>query len=111
MKEEIKEPTSLDITEGEKFGGYTLEDLRYRRAMAELKKEFAKAKMINTTYKLQKRNPFSEKSSGGGSALANVGGIAGKIITGLSYLDYVMIGFSVFNTGRKFLSFFKKKKK
>ena len=107
MEKEIKE-TPLEIPEEQKFKGFTLEELRYHRALTELKKEFSKAKMSDTAHKIQKRNPFAGGNSS--SALGKAGGIAGKLLTGMSYVDYAMIGFQVFNTGRKIFSFFRKKK-
>lgn len=108
----MDENKALDSTEeraAEKFGGYTLEDLRYQRALVALKKEFSKSKMIAGAHRVAKRNPINGKQSGFG--IGSVGSIAGKLITGMNYLDYVMIGFSLFNTGRKVFSFFHRKKK
>ncbi len=105
MSEEIKQ-TAVEIAEEERFGGFTLEELRYRRAVADLKKQFAHAKIGSHIQKIQKKNPFA----GGGSSMLKAGGMAGKLLTGLSYVDYAMIGFSIFNTGRKIFSFFRKKK-
>ena len=107
MSEEIKE-TVIETADENKFGGFTLEELRYHRALTELKREYSKAKIADTAHKIQKRNPFSANSSSSG--LGKVGGIAGKLITGMSYVDYAMIGFSLFNSGRKIFSFIKKKK-
>ena len=44
------------------------------------------------------------------SRVAHVGTLASKIMSGLGYLDYVMIGMSVFGTGRKIFKFFRGKK-
>ena len=91
-----------------KFKGYTLEELRYQRAIVALKREFAKSKTLSGASKLKKHNPFS--SDGGKLALSGkVGGIASRIFTGLNYMDYIMLGFSLFKSGRKIFSFFRKK--
>lgn len=91
-----------------KFKGYTLEELRYQRAIVALKREFAKSKTLAGASKLKKHNPLS--SDGGKLPLkGKFGGIAGRIFTGLNYMDYIMLGYSLFKSGRKIFSFFRKK--
>ena len=46
-----------------KFEGFTLEDLRYQRALVALKKEFSKSKVISGATKVKKRNPFNGKEN------------------------------------------------
>lgn len=98
IAEEIKNENS--------FGGYTIEELRYQRAVVALQKEFAKAKVVNNLSKVKKTNPLSGSKSG----LVKAGGMASRIISGLNVVDYAMLGFSVFSTTRKFFSFFRRKK-
>lgn len=91
------------------FKGYTLEEIRYQRALVTLQKEFCQAKMIRTAANLQKSNPFS--AAGAASNLpGKVGLVATKLVTGLNYLDYAMLGFSIFGSIRKVYGFFRKKK-
>lgn len=102
-----KEITSPENT----FKGYTLEEIRYQRALVTLQKEFCKNKFNRNLHNLQKSNPFNSASSAVNSLPGKVGLIAGKVMSGLNFLDYAMIGFSLFGSVRKVLSFFRKKKK
>lgn len=93
-----------------KFKGYTLEEIRYQRALVALQKEFCKTKLRRNVNNLRKSNPLS--SRGAVAALpGRMGGIASRLLSGLNYLDYAMMGFSVFGSLRKIYSFFRKKKK
>ncbi len=89
------------------FRGYSIEELRYQRALVALRKDFCMSKMINNANKLKKRSLFGR--NGTTSRVTQVGGLASKIISGLGYLDYAMIGMSLFGTGRKIFRFFKRK--
>lgn len=91
------------------FKGYTIEELRYQRALVALQKEFCKAKVIRQIDKI--RNPNGEAGESKTSKLARIAGIGGKLLLGLNYLDYAMIGMSLFGSGRKIYNFFKGKKK
>lgn len=92
-----------------KFNGYTLEDLRYQRALIALKKEFSKAKTINSVTKLKKKNPLTDNKTL--SLPGKIGGMATRLLTGLNYVDYAMLGFSLFKSGKKIYSFFRRKKR
>ncbi len=100
-----------DITFPENsFKGYTLEELRYQRALVTLRKEFCKAKLIKNVDRLRKTNPFSP-SSAAESLPAKSKFVVTKLLTGLNYLDYAVLGFSIFNSVRKVTSIFRRKKK
>ena len=109
---EIKktEVVAKSITHPETFKGYTLEEIRYQRALVALQKEFCKAKMMRNVHTLQKSNPLSP-SNAVKSMPGKVGFVAAKLLTGLSYIDYAMLGFSLFSSARKVYSFFHRKKK
>lgn len=94
---------------GNLFKGYTLEELRYQRALVLLQKEFCKSRIMRHVNNLQKSNPLSP-SSAAGSLPGKVGAVASKLLAGLNYLDYAMIGFSLFGAVRKVFSIFKRKK-
>lgn len=96
-----------NIAEGKaEFKGLTLEQLRHEQALILVKKEFLKERALNDLEKFKKRLPFN-----GNSPLGNISakGVMGKLAKGLNYMDYFMIGLSVFNAGRKVMSFFRKK--
>lgn len=90
------------------FKGYTLDELKYQRALLLLKKEFLKEKALKQAKQVKERIPIVN----GKSPLSSVSptGLVGRVVRGLSYADYLMLGFSVFNAGRKMFSIFKKRK-
>ena len=90
------------------FKGYTMDELRYQRALIALKREYCKESIVDAAVKLHKSLPLS--ASGQKGLARNIGGVAGKIVGGLNYIDYLLIGFSAFGTIRKVFHFFKKKK-
>lgn len=90
------------------FKGYTLEEIRHHRALIAVKKEFAKAKVLENFEIIKDYNPFAK--DGSLKAAARLGTLPLKIVKGLNYTDYIMLGLSAFSTGRKFFSFFRKKK-
>lgn len=91
------------------FKGYTLDELRYQRAFVALQKEFCKAKLLRSVGSFSKMNPFARKGPSL-EAAGKFGPVLSKVMKGFGYLDYVMIGFSVFNSVRKFTSFFRRKR-
>lgn len=102
---------SNDAVDAKKdFKGYTIEELRYQRALVALQKEFCKSKVINKVDHIRHRKAFGNDSSSS-SKLAKAGSIATKLLTGLNYLDYIMIGMSLFGSGKKVYKFIKGKKK
>lgn len=104
-------PSTISETPKTTFKGYSLEDIRYRRAVVALQKEFTKQKIFTNITKVQRQSPFSrDYTPSKGGIMGKTGAIAGKLITGLNYMDYVMLGFSIFNSGRKIFKFFRRKK-
>lgn len=97
------------VTPENNFKGYTIEEIRFQRALVAMEMEFCKNKILKSVNNLQKINPLSIAS--GSSIPGKAGSIAMKLIKGLNYMDYIMLGWSVFNGGRKVYSFFKGKKK
>lgn len=91
------------------FNGFTLDEIRHQRALIAVRKEFAKAKIMEQVDSLKDRNPFAP--DGSLKSAARLGSIPMKIMRGLNYTDYIMMGISAFGTLRKFFSLFKKKKK
>ncbi len=100
---------SLEQEIKKEFKGYSLEELRYQRALTALKKDFCKSKMITNFEKTRKRTFGGEK--GNVSKFVRAGGIASKLFSGLNYLDYAMIGMSLFTSGKKIYNFFSSKKR
>lgn len=101
---------ATDLNNDKDFSGYTLEEIRYRRALCAMKAEFCKNKIAKSIHTLQKTNPLSP-SSAATSIPGKAGAIALKLVNGLNYLDYAVLGLSLFGSAKKILGFFKKKKK
>lgn len=89
------------------FRGYTIEELRYQRALISLQKEFCRNKIIKNLNNL-KNTDFLAPVSGSGTIGGKKSSLISKLLSGLNYLDYVMLGFSAFKSGRKIFKLFKK---
>ncbi|MDE6018330.1 MAG: hypothetical protein K2G85_05915 [Muribaculaceae bacterium] len=107
-RKEGKDKVLTPISEPLEFEGFTLDEIRHRRALIAVRKEFAKEKLIQQVDVLKDRNPFA--SDGTLKAAARLGAIPMKIVKGLNYTDYIMLGISAFGTIKKVFSFFRKKK-
>lgn len=111
MNEIIKKETKAkEIVEPVKeFKGYTIEEIRFKRALVAMEADFCKTKMIKSWGNIQEANPLTggNKTSFTGKA----GAIAMKMVSGLNYLDYILLGVSVFKGTRKMISLFRGKKK
>lgn len=104
-------PSDLATPNPRQVKGLTISEIRYQRALVALQKEFCKEKIGLSMRKLKNFSPLSKDYSGGGkSSFGKIGTIAGKLIGGMNYLDYAIIGFSAFSNVKKILGFFKKKK-
>lgn len=91
------------------FKGYTMEELRYQRALLLVKKEYLKERALMSAMTLKERLPVMK----GKPAFAGLAskGIPGKLIRGLDFADYVMLGFQAIKIGKKVSAFLRKKKK
>lgn len=109
MEKEKKHTPKSHASSEEEFKGYTLEELKYQRALLLLKREFLKEKALEDVNDIKKRIPVFN----GKSPLDSISpsGLLSRVAKGLNYADYLMLGFSVFNAGRKVFSLFRKKKK
>lgn len=100
-----------EITEPEKkFKGYTIEEIRYQRALVAMQADFCKTKILKSFSTVQKINPLSP-SSVAGSLPKKTGSILLKLLNGLNYVDYAILGYSAFSSLRKVVSLFRRKKK
>lgn len=109
MKEVVKkEKMAQEITQPDKkCKGYTIEEIRFKRALVAMEAEFCKTKINRSWSNIQEANPLSpgNKTTLPGKA----GSLALKMVSGLNYLDYALLGFSIFKGARKIFSFFKRK--
>lgn len=111
MKKKLPAPKELMPLSPEKIKGLTINEIRYRRALLTLQKDFCREKMMLSIHKIANSSPFSKGyKSDGRTSMGRYGAIMGKLVGGLNYVDAVMVGFSVFQTTKKIFSFFKRKK-
>ncbi len=96
-----KDKNSVEIQEVVKFKGYTMEELRYQRAMMALRKEFCKAKVMESVSNLKTGGKSRKESNNGTSKFAMAGRIASKLFSNLNTLDYILMGISLFGTAKK----------
>ena len=108
LKENKKHPEEI-MAPANEFKGYTIEEIRFHRALVAMQADFCKTKFLKSWSNVQRVNPFSASSKS--SLPAKAGSIAMKMVSGLNYIDYIMLGFSVFSGARKIFSFFRKGKK
>lgn len=110
MNEIITQPTqTVESTDDKPFKGYTIEELKYRRAMMALRKEFAKEQIQKSIIQiLPKKKQDNLPILGSKFALAR--SVASKVFSNLNLLDYAMVGMSIFGTAKKAYNLFKKKK-
>ena len=72
----------------EQFKGYTLEELRYNRAMMALKAEFCKEKMLADLQAAKSQTILGKLQRGEGTGLFK-SGVLGKMARSLNYVDYI----------------------
>ena len=110
MKEiKAKEKVAKDImTPENEFKGYTIEEIRFHRALVAMEADFCKTKIQKSLYNLQKVNPLAPNNM---SLPGKAGSIALTLLNGLNYMDYILLGFSAFTGVRKIFSFFKGKRR
>lgn len=113
MKNDLQKASSKGrevLENNNHFKGYTLEELRYQRAMTTLQKELCKGRIMKDIKNI--RTGADPKSlSGKSSKLPWIGTIASTMLKSLNYLDYITLGMSVFGAGRKIFSLIPRKKK
>ena len=96
MREEEKEI----IADLPKWKGYDIDELRYRRAYMLARCEIEKMRIMGRIDSMRSSMP----------SIASGGGIAARILKGLSYFDYAFIAYRVASRTTKLLSKFRHKK-
>ena len=111
MKEiKAQEKKAQDIAKLEKdFKGYTIEEIRFQRALVAMEAEFCKTKILKNWENIQNSNPLMPGNKNNFTSKA--GSLALKMFNGLNYLDYFLLGLSLFKGSKKVFSFFRGLKK
>lgn len=91
----------------EEFKGYTLDELRYQRALLLVKREFLREKALKETNAIKER--ITGNNGKWGLGLFSPKGIAGKLIRGLDFADYFILGYQALRIGKKLGGMFRKK--
>lgn len=89
--------------------GLTIDEIRYRRALLALKKDFCKEKMLRHKDRLLRS--ANEKDGKPVKILGftpKSGTFLAKIAGGLNMFDYLMIGISAFKTTKRLIRVFRK---
>lgn len=105
----LPDPAEVDRKTKMDAKGLTIDEIRHRRALVLLQKEFCKEKMQFNALKMKNNSPFSPDYNGKSKPLGRVMSLAGKFIGGMNYIDYAVIGLSMFANVRKAIKKFKKK--
>jgi hypothetical protein len=98
----------MKVGEADKFDGYTIEELRFRKAVVDVKRTYIKEKMQSEWSRLvgDGVGPLRAGKKGGKAVSGNM---LGKVMKVFSYTDYIAIGIALFKGTRKVISLFKKK--
>ena len=107
-KDTEKENSEVIVPQPE-FKGYNMAELRYQLAILSVKKEFMKEKAIGQTEKIRKSIPVINGKSPISAISAH--GIVGKLVKGLNFTDYILLGIQALMIGKKITSIFRRGKK
>lgn len=90
------------------FAGYTLNELKFQRALTAVRRQYAKEKTFRAINNIRKRSLFGNGNKGG--KLKSATSLIQKAMIGFNYADYAMLGFSLFSTGKKIWNLFHRRK-
>lgn len=107
MKSAEKDNDGLSPALENDFHGYTMDELRYQRALLLIKREFVREKAMKEMAKLKDRIPGVGNNSAFGKISTR--GVIGKLVRGLDLADYLMLGFQTVRIGKKVGNLFKRK--
>lgn len=97
-----KELISSQNTSPSPWNGYSLDELRYQRAVVLTRLEIQKGRMLQQVQ--------SSGINGDSAARGFAGAILKKFFGNMSFIDYIFIGFKVTKTAMKFIQMLKGKK-
>lgn len=102
-------PSDLATPDPRPVKGLTISEIRYQRALVALQREFCKEKINVGVSNLRNFSLFGRDGKSKSKFGGKVGSIAQKIMGGMNYFDYAVIGFTVFSNVKKLFKIFKKK--
>ena len=94
---ENKVPSQLPADGLKKWSGYTLDDLRYQRAVNHVKMEVERERLATATHQI-----INRQQSGLG------GGIMKKMFTGFTVIDYALLAYQATRQIRRIYRMFHK---
>ena len=108
MKNNGKENKQEVVTHKEpRFEGYDMEELRRRITITEIKRDFLREKAMGEVIKMKNQVPvLNGKSVFSGFTPK---GVVGKLINGLSFADYILLGLQAMRITKKIGTIFKRK--
>lgn len=93
------------------FKGYSLRELKYQKALAEVRRDFLKEKITNDLNRLRQVKLMSVFSGSGDSAKGNAAGaFMATALKAFSHADYILAALSILSTGRKIFRTFRRRK-
>lgn len=109
MNEEnnIQKEATSQSEETAKFTGYTISQIKHRRALVAVKRDYVFEQLINEKTRISKLDFMPAKASGTMNFITRSAPIIGKIAKGLSYMDYISIGMSTVSTLRKIIGWYR----
>lgn len=107
----IDKPTGAPHLSGN-FRGYTLNELRFQRTLIDVRRAYVKERLLGEFANIRSLRFLDTKKGKGGRGWLNpsVFAIAGKAFKLFSYVDYISLGITLFQSGRKVFSLFRRKK-
>lgn len=93
-----------------RFKGYTIAELRYRRALVAVKKDFLRHELLAEKEYFSSIGKVSGKFGNVAKSVGRSAPIVGKILKGLSVIDYITLGISLYSGINRIVGRFRKKK-
>ncbi len=93
-----------------RFKGYTIAELRYRRALVAVKKDFLRHELLAEKEYFSSIGKVSGKFGTMARSVGKGAPVVGKILKGLSVIDYITLGISLYSSINKIVGRFRKKK-
>lgn len=97
----MTEDNNMATQSQEAWRGYSLEELRYQRALTAVRVEMEKEKLMHRVNELKRNVPTMSVSKSG---------LMGKVMKSLNYVDYVVLAFGLGRAASRFFKMFRRSK-